>query len=516
MNQNVKLFLRRALEDERGQVLPMMAVLMLGLLGMGAVVIDVGDVYYSYNKLVISTNAAALAGAQGLPFNTSTTNQAQINATNYSAKTGNDNAYGNLNVTNLSITLGCITTGVGTSVPCVATGTSTGASTANAIQVTQTAKVPTYFAAMFGTSSVTLTATASALMRGAVSSPYNVAIIVDTTQSMTSNTDTNCGNVTRLQCALNGVQTFLQELSPCAATGCGTLTGQNYANQVDRISLFSFPNFTTTTAPDQYDCTSTNATPEVYTFPAIGASSLSTMPYTSGSTTVQMTYQDLYGLGDANGFVSDYRASDSATTLTSSSDLVEAVGGKSGCTAMAGPSGEGTYYAGVIYAAQAALTAEATKYPGTQNVMILVSDGAATSSSSQMASKTQSQNAQGQATTYANMNGAGVYPSYNNECQQAVTAATYASNHGTTVYTVGYGSPSTGCTTDTGSYTSPCYTMQQMASSAATFYSDDNQSGTTSNCPAGKSVSAISSIFTQIASNLTFARLIPNSIFTSA
>jgi Flp pilus assembly protein TadG len=511
MNQNSRSFLRRVLEDERGQVLPMMAVFMLGLLGMGAVVIDVGDVYYSYNELVISTNAAALAGAQGLPFNTSTTNQASINATNYSAKAGNNNGYGNLNVTNLSITLGCITTGVGASVPCVATGTSTGSSTANAIQVTQTAKVPTYFAAMFGTTSVTLTATASALMRGAVGSPYNVAIIVDTTQSMTSNTDTNCDNVTRLQCALNGVQTFLQELSPCAATGCGTLTGQNYANQVDRISLFSFPNFTTTTAADQYDCTSTNATPEVYTFPAIGASSMSTMPYKSGSTTVQMTYQDTYGIGDTNGFVSDYRASDSATTLSTTSDIVKGVGGKSGCTAMAGPSGEGTYYAGVIYAAQAALTAEATKYPGTQNVMILVSDGAATSSSSQMATQSQSNN-----TTYANMNGAGVYPSYNSECKQAVTAATYATNHGTTVYTVAYGSPSTGCTTDTGSYTSPCYAMQQMASSSATFYSDDNQSGTTSSCPAGKSVSAISSIFTQIASNLTFARLIPNSIFTSS
>jgi hypothetical protein len=217
-----------------------------------------------------------------------------------------------------------------------------------------------------------------------------------------------------------------------------------------------------------------------------------------------MTYQDLYGLGDANGFVSDYRSSNSATTLSSSSDLVEAVGGKSGCTAMAGPSGEGTYYAGVIYAAQAALTAEATKYPGTQNVMILVSDGAATSSSSQMATGTQS-------TTIATSGG--TYPSYNNECQQAVTAAQYATNHGTTVYTVAYGSPSTGCTTDTGSYTSPCYTMQQMASSTATFYSDDNQSGTTSSCPAGKSVSAISNIFTQIAGNLTVARLIPNSLF---
>src|SRR5271165_520437 len=506
MNNNVRLFLRRALEDESGGVLVLMAVLMVGLLGMGAIVIDVGDVYYSYNKLVISTNAAALAGAQGLPSNTSTTNQAVTNATLYSSQTGNLNAYGNLNVTSATYTLGCVTTSVGASIPCVATGV--GTNTANAIQVKQTANVPTYFAAMFGTSSVTLTATATALMRGAATSPYNVAIIVDTTNSMTGTTDTNCGGVSRLQCALNGVQTLLQSLSPCAATGCGTLTSQNYANPIDRISLFSFPNFTTTTAADQYDCTSTNPTPEVYTFPAIGATSLSTMPYKSGTTTVQMTYQDLYGLGDANGFVSDYRSSNSATSLSTASDLVEAVGGKSGCTPMSGPSGEGTYYAGVIYAAQAALTAEATAHPGSQNVIILVSDGAATASSSQMATQAQSNS-----TTYANMNGTGVYPSYNNECQQAVTAATYATNHGTTVYTVAYGSPSTGCTTDTGSYTSPCYTMSKMASSAATFYSDDNQSGTTSSCPAGKSVSSLNAIFTQIAGNLTVARLIPNSIF---
>jgi len=501
MNKNVRLFLRRALEDESGGVLVLMAVLMVGLLGMGAIVIDVGDVYYSYNKLVISTNAAALAGAQGLPSNTSTTNQAVTNATLYSSQTGNLNAYGNLNVTSATYTLGCVTTSVGASIPCVATGV--GTNTANAIQVKQTASVSTYFAKMFGTSSVTLTATATALMRGAATSPFNVAIIVDTTNSMTGTADTNCGGVSRLQCALNGVQTLLQSLSPCAATGCGSLSSQNYANPIDRIGLFSFPNFTTTTASNQYGCSSTSPTAHVYTFPTAGASSLSTMPYTSGST-VQMTYQDLYGLGDTNGFVSDYRTSDSSTSLSSSSDLVEAVGGKSGCTAMGGPGGEGTYYAGVIYAAQAALTAEATAHPGSQNVMILVSDGAATSSSSQMATGTQS-------TTVAT-NG-GTYPSYVNECAQAVTAATYATNHGTTVYAVAYGSPSTGCTTDTGSYTSPCYTMSKIASSAATFYSDDNQSGTTSNCPAGKSVSSLNNIFTQIAGNLTVARLIPNSIF---
>jgi hypothetical protein len=514
MTRNSKSLLGRALGDERGQVLPIVALMMVSFLGMAAIVVDVGDVYYSYNELVISTNAAAMAGAQGLPFNTTTVNQAKTNATNYSSKsnTSENNVYANLNVTSATYALGCVSTGVGASVPCVSTGV--GTNTANAIQVTQTATVPLYFAGLFGTSTVSLTSTGTALMRGAAATPYNVAIIVDTTNSMTNNKDSNCSNVTRLQCALNGVQTFLQELSPCAASGCGSLNSQNYANPVDRVALFSFPNITTTTVGNQYDCSSSSATPEVYTFPQAGATSMTTMPYTTttGSgknqqtTTVQMTYQDTYGIGDANGFVSDYRASDSATSLSTSSDIVEASGGKSGCTGMGGPGGEGTYYAGVIYAAQAALTAEAAANPGSQNVLILVSDGAATSSQSQMATGSQS-------TTVASSGGS--YPSWNNECQQAVTAATSATNQGTTVYTVAYGSPSTGCTTDTGTYTSPCYTMQQMASSAATFYSDDNQSGTTSSCPAGKSVSAIGNIFTQIASNLTVARLIPNNVTTS-
>jgi len=236
------------------------------------------------------------------------------------------------------------------------------------------------------------------------------------------------------------------------------------------------------------------------------------MPYQVGSKPYpQMTYQVTYGIGDANGFVSDYRTSNSATTLNNSgsnqSNIVLAAGGKSGCTGINGPGGEGTYYAGVIYAAQAALTAEATLHKGSQNVMILVSDGAATASSSQMATGTQS-------TTVATSGGS--YPSYKNECQQAVTAAQYATNHGTTVYAVAYGAQSSGCTTDSGSYASPCYTMSKIASSPATFYSDDSVSGIYSNCPAGKSVSSLNTIFNQIAGQLTIARLIPNNAFPSS
>jgi Putative Tad-like Flp pilus-assembly len=514
MSQRIKLLFRRSYKDQRGQMIPILAFMMVTFLGMAGIVTDVGHAYFAYRLLLNSTNAAALAGAQGLPYNTTSTNQALLNAQAYSSQSGDKNAYGNLTVTSATYTLGCVTATIGAGIPCIDTGVGSG--TANAIQVTQKASVPTTFMRLFGFSTISLSATGTALIKGSANTAYNVAIIVDTTQSMSSNTDSNCNNVSRLQCALSGVQVFLQDLSPCAASGCGALTSGNYKNSLDRVALFSFPNFTTTTAGNQYDCGSSLPTPEVYTFPAIGATSMTPMTYTTGSgksaTTVNVTYQDTYGIGDTNGFVSDYRTSNGATSLNSSgsnqSDIVLAAGGKSGCTGMTGPSGEGTYYAGVIYAAQAALTAEANANPGSQNVMILVSDGTATSDSSQMATGTQS-------TTVATANPSNQYkyPSYNNECQQAALAGQYATSQGTTVYAVAYGAPSTGCTTDTGNYASPCYTMSKIASSAATFYSDDNQSGTSSNCPAGKSVQYLNAIFNQIAGNLTTARLIPNSTF---
>ncbi len=54
--------------------------------------------------------------------------------------------------------------------------------------------------------------------------------------------------------------------------------------------------------------------------------------------------------------------------------------GGAGCTGITAPGGEGTYYAQVIYAAQAALVAQQTANPGSQNAMIILSDGNATAS----------------------------------------------------------------------------------------------------------------------------------------
>lgn len=472
------------LKEERGQVLPLVAIMMVGLLGTAGFVTDVGRVYLAHSELQQSADAAALAGAYGLASNT-----AVSTATTYSSSAGNANAYGGLNGVTIQTSQKCLTTLTSAGIACVSP------TNANAIVVREQVAVPMYFAALFGTSSVTVSASATASMRGAITTPYNVAIIIDSTGSM-STVDSDCGNATRLQCALNGVQVLLQGLSPCSASlsTCGTATGGNVANSVDRVSLFTFPNITVGTASQEYDCSATNPTIPVYSLPPSNGTTYAP----SGSSTA--TYQ-------ITPFQSDYRTSDTTSSLNTSSNVALAVNAKSGCTGITNPGGDGTYYAGVIYAAQAALTAEAAANPGSQNVIIMLSDGDATATSSRMATTTTD------GKTAINSNG--TYPSYNGQCNQAVTAAGVAAAAGTKVYSVAYGSASSGCATDVsyGTYKgiTPCQTMEKIASSPAYFFSDYNQSGSGSTCQsASQPTTNISQIFGQILTDFTTPRLIPD------
>jgi hypothetical protein len=260
----------------------------------------------------------------------------------------------------------------------------------------------------------------------------------------------------------------------------------------------------------------------VYSFPSIPAATGSSYSPTGSSTT---TYEIL-------PFESDYKSSDAVAALNTASDLATAAGGgKSGsttCPGMAAPGGDGTYYAGSLYAAQAALNAQAAAEVAANskldpvNIIIILSDGEANASSSKMASTTVS----GTTVNYNNAwpSGGGAtssitnYPSALDQCQQAVAAANYAKGQGTQIFTIAYGSESSGCTTDTSgpqSSITPCQVMSQMASTnTATvnyFYSDYNQSGSSSTCKSpGTSVTAINDIFAAIAENFLLARLIPN------
>jgi Flp pilus assembly protein TadG len=208
------------------------------------------------------------------------------------------------------------------------------------------------------------------------------------------------------------------------------------------------------------------------------------------------------------GFGNDFRTSDTASSLNSSSNIVKITGNTSGTPCLGTPGGLGTFYADAISAAQSALvTEQAARVTaggvGGTNVIILLTDGNATSTSTQM----------------------GPLKSSSNECKAAVTAAQNAASAGTKVYAVYYddnGTSST-CSTDSGNYTGSapygaCYTLQQIANSPGTtagtyvqdpakFYSID---GTSSPCPSKNAYSTIESIFGGIAKSLQTSRLIPN------
>jgi Flp pilus assembly protein TadG len=529
--------LRRFQNDESGQVLAFAAVAFLVLLGMAGVAIDVGHVYYCSRALQGDADAAALAGA-GSMRTASSTSAVIATANSYSGISGSSNASPSL--PNVSMSSGypvlkCLTTLKNQGMAC------TGSVPYNAIQVQEQAVVPMYLASLFGVKTMTVSATATASARGGGPSPYNVALVIDTTISMLF-PDSNCGS-TEIGCALSGVQILLQSLSPCAASlaSCSISNGVS-ASSVDRVALFTFPNVSTSTAQLDTTCTTAVPTPTLgnrywsmvtsgstinyvmpmsplgltpvtpwsslpqamaYSFPAAGAvsyvpsqSDYATYPMTLGTATYQIT-----------GFLSDYRTSNATKTLNPNSALVKAAGGVANCGSITAPNfagSFGTYYAGALYAAQSALTAAQAANPGSQNVIIILSDGDATAPQMNGANVVM-----GSPPATAN----GQYPSWYGECGQAVVAAQYASSQGTLVYSIAYGAAPTGCLSDVnrGSYPNinPCNTMANMASAPQYFYSDYNQSGSGSICVASQPVTSLNDIFSAISADLTTARLIP-------
>src|SRR5579862_1595122 len=181
MKMNRKHFVRPVRNGERGQSLVLMAGLLIGLLSMAALVIDLGNVYFSYRQLQAATDAAALAGAEDLPNTTATATATTYSSANVGNKNYNSNQSVMTNITETA-TLQCLTT---TLVPCLPPANM------NAIVVTETAKVHTTFAKLFGVSTVNITATATGSAKNGNYGPFNVMMVVDNTPSM-SLVDSGC------------------------------------------------------------------------------------------------------------------------------------------------------------------------------------------------------------------------------------------------------------------------------------------------------------------------------------
>jgi hypothetical protein len=507
MKNRLKLFFSRSHKDQKGQVIPWMAVMLIAFLSMSAFVVDMGHAFICYQELQAATDSAALAGA----LNLNSTSATSI-ATSYGATSGAYNTYPDL--TNVTVVAGypklqCLTTVKNLGQSCIAPNN------ANAIVVEEQSVIPTFFSKVFGVNQLTISTVSTGAIAGSRAVPLNVAIVLDTTASMTT-TDSNCG-ASRISCALGGVATLLQNLSPCttSSSSCTANSSGVATNPLDQVAVFTFPNINSTTVSYDTDCSSkTSINVDDYTFPPINGSSYSGTTFTTGSGKTAVTTTDTY---EVTNFLSNYRATDSSSSLAANTALANATGSAGCSNPMQAPGGAGTYYAGVIYAAQAALTQMytsengSTANPEPQNIMIILSDGEANSSNFN---------------TAASANGAGnpvfsttrgTYPSSLDQCQQAVQAADYAKAAGTTIYTVAYGSESSGCTTDSSNSPpinikniTPCQVMSMMATSSAYFYSDYNQSGSSSTCVASNSQTSLNDIFTAISKDFLTVRLIPN------
>jgi len=564
---------QKFVKGERGQSAAIVGVVLFALLALSAAGVETGHVYYAYRLLQASTNAAALAAGQAMPTIGSSSgactasgqslNTAWCNLYLYSSAT-QDGVTG-LNTTNMlsnaSISASFYCSGDASGPPInitCAAATGCPSSGCNAVTATQTAKVNLWFGGLVGVKSMNLQAMASASMKGGAHPPYNIAVIIDTTGSMNDPASTSDGCTSSLlgllapsqiQCAVYGLEQMLLEMYPCVGSGSCTTSGQ-YA---DAVSLFVFPALSLSNSDSSTDfkndyCSSGDSSvPYNFIDVTAGGSQNLAMQSTKGQTDAG-TYQLI-------PFDTAYKASDAATTLATSDYLSKAVGySGSSCSGLSAPGGQGTYYAQVIYAAQAALVAQqsaSTKLGyATQNVMILLSDGDSYASNSLANTSLGGNNGSGNqivalsgtlngtctSRTSCTNSGASVYayPSAIGQCWQAVQAAETASSAGTKVFTVAMGSetaaPSAGssasCQTDKGSETtlsasgaesypssayagsagSACNAIGAMATSESTFYSDASSGCTSSQ---NSEYTTIGGIFKAVGNSLTYSRLLP-------
>jgi hypothetical protein len=330
---------------------------------------------------------------------------------------------------------------------------------------------------------------------------------------------------------------MLQLMDPCAVG----VTCSGSSSYVDDVALYVFPAVANGDAKDDYTCPNKNPGIVPYTFPLV----------TSSGTNENLIMPASLGGYKVIDYSNDYRASDSASSLSLSSLLTKAVGySGTGCKGLQAPGGEGTYYAQAIYQAQLDLAAQQAANPGSQNIMIIISDGDADAANSLANNTSSAGGNRGTSQILATsgpLNGtctsttsctnsyatAVAYPSELGQCGQAVQAAQAATAAGTQVYTIAFDSATSGgCATDQ-KYTatvgssatfsgtkfsgttaawpgnkSPCGAMAAMASNTTMFYSDDT-SGCTVLDSANSAYTSLATIFKAVVVGLTSPRLIP-------
>jgi putative Flp pilus-assembly TadE/G-like protein len=518
-------FATQFMQDQRGQVLPWMALLMVLFLGMAGLTIDLGRAYVCYRNLQSSTDAAALAGAYAMTPTGATVSSAQLEACTYSSNTivsskcsvvGKNSNSAMASVTTIP-TLKCAPIGTIVTVDCGSVPTGY-----NVIQVTQSATIPTYFIQVlsaFGVKSaktLTLNTMSTASVTGS-SPPVNMAIVLDTTESMQNgDSDAYCES-TEIACALSGMRGLLTALTPCTS---GSSLKAGCLGAYDQVSLFTFPNIQANLTADDTSCPTSAPKP---------IPSYSYVPIPSNSNTTWKAPTDTSPTYQVTTFEDDYSVDNEANGGIATGTPLGAASGAGSCAGIQAPGGDGTYIASAMYAAITSLQAAAAANPNSVNALVLLTDGGANSTSFNSTFTTTAQNppanpvftaSQGNV-TYPSV----VYPSPINQCQQTVNAGQYATSLGITVYVVAYGASTdqSQCTTDstttkvngktqTNYVISPCTELEETASSPSTFYSDASATENKGQCVSSSNsgLAGLPAIFGSITTKFLKSRLVPN------
>ena len=129
--------IKKNISNERGQVIIIVALLIVSLIGMTALVIDVGSLYQERRHLQTVADSAALAGAQELP---ESRDDAIEVAINYAASHGVDITSDDVNISQTHVPKDTITV------------------------IPSNPDTPVYFAKVFGINSVNVVTTATAMV----------------------------------------------------------------------------------------------------------------------------------------------------------------------------------------------------------------------------------------------------------------------------------------------------------------------------------------------------------------
>lgn len=350
----------RTVASAAGQTLPLVVVFMFSILVFAGLVIDFGNAYRVQKALQASADASAAAGAGQLTLTyPPITANAQAAATKYGSQSGGVNPITGVPAGNVTqtVTVSCA--------PQVGYNCTGGYS--NTVDVKETANVPTYLLKLLGFPTITLNAHAQACSPcGGV--PLDVMIVLDRTGSMSSNN--------KLTQAKSGIDAFMKTMDPT----------------LDYVGLAVLP-----PAPSVGQaCTD------------VTSSFNGTKKYPDGSQQYNGNGGTYSGANPAyvlvplsNTYATSVGNLNAGSTLMSTINCVQA--------------GGGTAYAEAIDAAYGELQKDGR--PGTQKVIVFLSDGAANDAPTTLPSTS---------------------PYRTNPCGQGVTSAGVAKAAKVLVYSIAY------------------------------------------------------------------------------